>query len=124
MLKIKLKNGIFGRTLKSKKGETLIEVVISIALFGITMLMLTTMIGTSNRIYMKNLDQEQAVDEVINASNSASWEPEVGGMPYEEITFTYNKSPGEYKTVKVKVKRYETTDSENKVSIVRFGEVI
>ena len=51
--------------LKEKNAETLLEVVLSIALFGMTALMVASMFGMANKVSLRNIKTDQAVDQMI-----------------------------------------------------------
>lgn len=51
--------------LKEKSAETLLEVVLSIALFGMTALMVASMFGMANKVSMKNIKTDQKMDQMI-----------------------------------------------------------
>lgn len=51
--------------LKEKSAETLLEVVLSIALFGMTALMVASMFGMANKVSMKNIKTDQEMNQMI-----------------------------------------------------------
>lgn len=51
--------------LKEKRAETLLEVVLSIALFGMTALMVASMFAMANKVSVKNIKTDQQMDQMI-----------------------------------------------------------
>lgn len=48
----------------------MIEVVLSLAVFALTMTMITVMLGTASRVYVKNYKQETQFEKQVNALNN------------------------------------------------------
>lgn len=53
--------------IRKRGGETLLELMISIGLFAITMLMLATMFAAANKTTKNNLDAEVLMDQSITS---------------------------------------------------------
>lgn len=51
--------------IREKRGETLLELTISIALFGLMALMVATMFGMANRSSMRNLNTDEVLNQAI-----------------------------------------------------------
>lgn len=51
---------------KEQSAETLLEIVLSIALFGMTALMVAAMFGMANKVSMKNMQTDKSVDAMIS----------------------------------------------------------
>lgn len=51
--------------IKSRAGETLFEVVLSIGMFGLTILMAATMFAAANQVSEKSYGTEKALDEAV-----------------------------------------------------------
>lgn len=51
--------------IKSRAGETLFEVVLSIGMFGLTVLMVATMFAAANQVSEKSYGTEKALDKAV-----------------------------------------------------------
>lgn len=69
-------------------GETLIEVITSVAVFAITMVLVATLFTTSSRIFGKNYRTEQRLNEQINELEMDQVNPVEDDSKYE-IKFEY-----------------------------------
>ena len=92
------------RKLREKKAETLLETVMSIALFAMMALMVASMFGMANRVSLRNVQ----TDEEFDAKVSALVEETPGEVTVSEprqIIFTSDSG-----TYSVSVKRITTSD--------------
>lgn len=55
----------FGKKLREERGETLLEVTISIALFALMALMVASMFGMANQSTMRNLQTDETYDKAV-----------------------------------------------------------
>lgn len=58
-------SGKIAARLGEKRAETLFELVVSMALFGMMVLMVASMFGMADKVSMKNLQTDQTMDQNI-----------------------------------------------------------
>ena len=79
--------------LSEKNAETLLEVVISIALFSMMALMVASMFGMANKVSLRNLETDKKMDENISAIiEGTGTETEI----YTNGKLTFQKADGSY----------------------------
>lgn len=99
----------------------MIEVVMSLALFGVTMLMITVLLATASRIYTKNYRQELQFEKQVNALNYG----DVDSVSNEDIwQFTYQGIDETGNEVSMQVgfrtKLFKANDTNNNVQLLKF----
>lgn len=103
------------KILQSQKGESLIEVVLSLALFSVIMTMLASMYFTAMRVTKNNYDTERKVDRLVSAAVEQQFLPTDSSK--EEVTFTLGD--GHTVVQKVLLKETKLTDT---TSLYQFSK--
>lgn len=87
----------------NSKGETLLEVIISLALFAITILMTATMFAAANKVTQQNFKTEKELDQAVT---NIVKEEHLSGT--QNFTVTFQLQDGSGTTRSMEIQRVES----------------